>query len=43
MLDSFITIINGAQKSGRAEKLEGLAEIIWKQYDIDNEGIIVVV
>jgi uncharacterized phosphosugar-binding protein len=43
MLDCTITTADGAQKGGDVEKLEGLAEIIWNNYDIKQDDIMIIV
>ena len=43
MLDGSITTADGARRGGEAEKLEGLAEIIWDSYKIDKDDIMIII
>ncbi len=43
MLDDAVLTNFGAMKGGRMERLNGLAEIIWDQYDICNEDIMLII
>ncbi|MEA4895264.1 MAG: SIS domain-containing protein [Oscillospiraceae bacterium] len=43
MLDDSITTASGARRGGKIEKLEGLAEIIWDQYRIEKDDIILII
>jgi uncharacterized phosphosugar-binding protein len=43
MLDGTITTEDGARKGSMTEKLEGLAEIIWDQYEISEEDIMIII
>lgn len=43
MLDQDVLTSNGARRSGAVEKLSGLADIIYDQYKIDKEDIMVIV
>ncbi len=42
MLDETITTAAGAQKGSHMEKIDGLADIIYDQYDIDKDDIMVI-
>ena len=43
MLDGSITTADGARRGGAAEKLEGLAEVIWNNYKIDKDDIMIII
>ncbi|MFZ7131378.1 MAG: sugar isomerase domain-containing protein [Eubacteriales bacterium] len=43
MLDDTITTAAGARKGTEMERLSGLAEIIWKQYAISKEDVIMII
>jgi len=43
MLDDSVTTAAGARRGGKIEKLEGLAEIIWEQYQIDRDDIMMII
>lgn len=43
MLDCTITTAAGAQKGGAVEKLEGLADIIWDNYKIEKDDIMIII
>jgi uncharacterized phosphosugar-binding protein len=43
MLDDCITTAAGARRGGKIEKLEGLAEIIWEQYQIEKDDLILII
>lgn len=43
MLDDTITTAAGAMKGGRVERLNGLAEIIWDQYQIDKNDVMLII
>ncbi|MFA5659778.1 MAG: SIS domain-containing protein [Oscillospiraceae bacterium] len=43
MLDDSITTAAGARRGGKIERLEGLAEIIWEQYQIDKDDIMLII
>lgn len=43
MLDCAVTTAAGAEKGGAVEKLEGLAEIIWDNYQIDKDDIMIII
>lgn len=43
MLDDTITTAAGARKGSVTEKLDGLAEIIWDQYEIDKDDLMIII
>jgi uncharacterized phosphosugar-binding protein len=43
MLDDTITTAGGARKGGAVEKVEGMAEIIWNNYQIDKDDIMIII
>ena len=43
MLDQDVLTSNGALRSSKLEKLEGLADIIWDEYNIEKEDIIIII
>ncbi|MEA1974996.1 MAG: SIS domain-containing protein [Bacillota bacterium] len=43
MLESTIITNSGARKVSMIEKLQGLAEIIWNQYEIDKNDIMIII
>ena len=43
ILDENIILTAGARKSSKLEKLEGLAEIIWDEHEIDKDDIMLIV
>ncbi len=43
ILDANFVLSNGERKSGKAEKLEGLADIIWEEHKINSDDIIIIV
>ncbi len=43
MLDDTITTAAGARKGSEMERLSGLAEIIWNQYNINKEDVMIII
>lgn len=43
MLDDTITTAAGARKGSEMERLSGLAEIIWQQYRIEKEDVMIII
>ena len=43
MLDQDVLTSNGALRSSKLEKLEGLADIIWDEYNIEKDDIIIII
>lgn len=43
MLDDSITTAAGARRGSLTERLSGLAEIIWNQYDIDKDDVMIII
>lgn len=43
MLDDTITTADGARKGSMTERLSGLAEIIWDQYKIDKDDVMIII
>lgn len=43
MLDDNVITSVGARKGSRLERLSGLAEIIWDEYEIDNDDVMLIV
>lgn len=43
MLDDTVTIATGARKGSKTERLSGLAEIVWDQYIIDKDDVMIII
>lgn len=43
ILDDSVTLSSGARRSGQIEKITGLANIIWDNYDISPEDVMIII
>jgi len=43
LIDENLILSNGARKSGKIEKLEGLAKIIWEEHKISSEDLMIII